>query len=245
MTPHVLHTPPTRGSNSRNRRRRTGLTTPELLVAALILAMLMLAAFSLFKASWQSYDNLVWQTKVNMEARQALDDICDMLRNAGNDVDMTRPDKMTEGQVDPSSTSSRLTFFNTYFPTYQNYQTFRSNRDNIYYLTRFTGANLNTRVKIGQYIRSIELEYEYRLPSSDADPVWHFERVNNPSAIPAAAFLATTVYVTVKAEAQPYPNGTIYKRTLTGALRLRGPYGLMVPPSQYLGWDAVLPDEGD
>jgi hypothetical protein len=245
MTPDVI-TYSCRGSKQKNRRTRPGLTTPELLVTALILSILMLAAFSLFKTSWQSYDNLVWQTKVNMEARQTLDDICDMLRTSGNNVDMMRPLQMFEGQVSIDSTRNKLVLMTTDL----GYQTYLSRRggDNIWYMTRRFGASVrpeDTR-KVGQYIRSIELEYEYRLPaSSDADPVWRFVRVNDASANWNAAYLATTVYVTVKAEARPYADGTIYKRTLTGAIRLRGPHGMMLPPAQYFGPNLALPSDNN
>jgi hypothetical protein len=203
---------------------RRGVTVIELLIAGFLLTILMLAAFLLLKSSWQSYDNLVWQTKVNMEARQTLDDICDMIRMGGNDVDMMRPALMSQGQVNPSaSTDTILRFLPIGFVAEQTYSARRSSRDNIFYVVRKSGnsASPNFNRKVGQFLSTVQFEYEYRLPStSDADPVWRFSRVSNPNAVPDAAYLTTTVYVTVTAEAQPYPNGTVYR-------------GQIMPPAMY------------
>jgi hypothetical protein len=234
------------------RPSRHGVTVTELLVAAFLVGILVLAAFSLFKSSWQSYDNLVWQPKVNMEARQTLDDICDMIRMGGTNMDMMRPSQMTWGfgQVYAESTGNKLSLF-TNGPNDMTYQVWRSNRDNINYATRRNGSNPNNRKKFGQFIKSIQFEYEYRLPStSDADPVWRFRRVTPPgtssldqTAYLPAAYLATTIYVTVTAEAQPYgTNGPTYRRVLTGAVALRGPLGLTMPPAVYNTLQQVDPD---
>ncbi|MCS6776536.1 MAG: hypothetical protein RMJ43_01095 [Chloroherpetonaceae bacterium] len=218
-------------------RARAGLSTPELLVVLLVLIMIVGAVFALFRASWQSYDNLVWQTRVNLEARQSLDDICDMLRTAGNNIDMTWPSPMSEGQVDPISTPNRLTFL-TAGLGYVNYRVFSSVRERNNFLTRWPGASMAARRKVGQFIRAVEFEYEYRLPATGStDRTWRFVRVSHPALnplAPDASFLATTVYVTVHAEARPYgDNGPIYRRSLTGAVRLRGPHGLIMPPAVY------------
>jgi hypothetical protein len=216
---------------------RRGVTVIELLIAGFLITILMLAAFLLLKSSWQSYDNLVWQTKVNMEARQALDDICDLIRMGGNDVDMIRPAIMYQGQVNPDASSNQqLRFLPIGYVVEQTYYAKQSNRDNIYYIVRKSGnsANPTFNRKVGQFLRTVQFEYEYRLPSTnDADPVWRFRRVSNPIAEPTAAYLATTIYVTVTAEVQPYPNGTVYRRVLTGATSLRGPHGMVMPPAVY------------
>src|SRR5579883_2663614 len=83
--------PPCERNPERSRRgtsnAQRGITTLELLIAAIIVMILLTAASTLLNASWKSYQNLVWQNKVNMEARQALDDICDFVRMSGGNND--------------------------------------------------------------------------------------------------------------------------------------------------------------
>ncbi len=215
---------------------RHGLTLIELLVGLILLSILAAALMGLFRTSWLSYQNLVWQSKVNMEARRALDDLCDTLRMAGANVDLTSP-KETLPQVSsyPSSDANLITI--TRPPGYLLAIRYRSQalpaHDNQDYLQRVVGANWNNAKLVGQHIKSIEFEYEYRLPAAtENDTAWQSVRVSRPGN--AAAYLAHTVYVTVTAEVSPFGNnGATYTRRLTSAVHLRGPYNTRIPRAKY------------
>jgi prepilin-type N-terminal cleavage/methylation domain-containing protein len=203
-----------------------GMTLTELIVGLLLVSVLATAVMVLFRTSWLSYQNLVWQSKVNMEARRTLDDICDSLRKGGFDGDLTAP-----RYVNPQfNIATPITA--AFLPPVGNeiyYRTATVNGQK-YLLRRQIGGFR----KVGQHISLVEFEYEYRLPAtSETDTAWQSIRVSTPDT--DAMYLAHTVYVTVTAEVAPFGNGgATYRRKMTSAVHLRGPYNTRVPRAKYM-----------
>ena len=225
--------------NNRRKHYRShhGLTMIEMLIVALLAGVMIYACFSLLKGSWQSYDNLHWQSRVNMEARRALDDICYHIRMSGSAQDMTYP-ALLRPQVEPASDSQVISIKPIGRDSEIVYQTATKNATSYYgktevqsFLVRVLGQGENANVP-ARFIKNIEFEYEYRLPSLDEnDATWRSVRVSNPQ-FTDAIYLAHTIYVTVTAES-PRINGQIYTRRLTSAVRLRTPYNTQVPLATY------------
>jgi prepilin-type N-terminal cleavage/methylation domain-containing protein len=224
-----------------------GVTLTELLVAALLVSVLVAAAFGLFRTSWLSYQNLVWQSKVNMEARRTLDDICDHLRMGGVNGDLTAPMttapqvKPIEGNVFYGSSASQLEFTPIGSdPVF--YRAYPHPRHGGSYLMRRAGGSMRSPANmVGQFVTDVSFEYEYRLPATNEnDAVWRTVRVSNPgvgnNGFPnnSAAYLAHTVYVTVTSQVSPYGDGgQTYTRRLTSAVHLRGPFNSRIPPAKF------------
>ena len=217
-----------------SRMMRRGMTLTELLVGLILVSVVAMAVMALFRTSWLSYQNLVWQSKVNMEARRTLDDICDTLRMGGANIDLTSPARAPKPQVHPSVSGANIVQM---YPigqaaevTYQVLQ--RHGGQN--YLTRQVGqATANIRL-VGQHIKQVDFEYEYRLPAgSENDTAWQSIRVSRPGNV--GGNLAHTIYVTVTAEVSPFgSDGTTYTRRLTSAVHLRGPYNTRIPRAKYI-----------
>ncbi len=226
--------------------KRRGMTLTELMVGIILISILSAAIMVLFRTSWLSYQNLVWQSKVNMEARRALDDICDTLRMGGDNVDFSAPIP-SYYQISPYPYSNSNYLEIARFPSYPygaNYRTeVMADHDNQRYLRRAVGGDWDNARLVGQDIKSIEFEYEYRRPAtSENDTAWQSVRVSRPGPNNAlggrnndAAYLAHTIYVTVTAEVSPFGNGgTTYTRKMTSAVHLRGPYNSRTPRAKYV-----------
>jgi prepilin-type N-terminal cleavage/methylation domain-containing protein len=217
-----------------------GVTLTELMIALVLLSVLVAAAFGLFRSSWLSYQNLVWQSKVNMEARRTLDDVCDHLRMGGFNRDMTAPTISTP-QVTPTpyTTANILEFEPVGYGNKVLYRVQPKYGNST--LTRLVGSNRSNARMVGQFVTNVSFEYEYRLPANNEnDAVWRTVRVSNPGAGNAgyphnpAAYLAHTVYVTFTSEVRPFGNdGQVYTRRLTSAVHLRGPFNSRIPPAKF------------
>ena len=228
------------------RTARHGLTLTELIVGLLLVSVMVAAVMALLRTSWLSYQNLVWQSKVNMEARRGLDDICDTLRMGGDSVDFTAPRvSYTQVAAWPSSDAQLLEI--SRFPWYTYGVIYRAQAMSAYgnqrYLRRNSGGGWNRARLVAQHIKTVEFEYEYRLPAtSENDRAWHSIRVRRPGPHAGlgvdnndAAYLAHTIYVTVTAEVSPYgPDGETYTRTMTSAVHLRAPYNTHIPRAKYV-----------
>ncbi|GEM_PF-4296056 len=207
---------------------RHGMTLTELIVGLLLVSILATAVMVLFRTSWLSYQNLVWQSKVNMEARRTLDDICDSLRMGGANIDLTSPD-----YINPQfnvGTPNRVAFFTPPNASEISYEVL-PNSDGQSYLKR---QQVGDWKMVGQHISRVEFEYEYRLPAtSENDTSWQSLRVSAPNR--DIRYLVHTVYVTVTAEVSPFGSGgTTYTRRMTSAVHLRGPYNTRTPRAKYV-----------
>jgi hypothetical protein len=226
------------------RRAIRGISTVELLIAVMTLSVVMIGVASLLNASWQSYRNLVWQNKANMEARRALDDICDTIRTGGNDNDMTLFKSAGMPQIltdipEYSNTGSEVGVEmhagspNTY------YYAVGQAPDGTNILIRAFGYN---EFDVAQYIDSVQFEYEYRQPAGLSQATWTLQRASDLYALDPVNYtyfyLPKTVYVTVNVRIPQSVTGVShdYTRTLTSAVTLRGPYDNAAPPAQ-----AILP----
>ena len=214
---------------ARRGRARRGITTVELLIALIIVSIVMYGVYGLIGSSWRSYQSLLWQNKANQEARQTLDDICDLIRFAGYDQDMIRTTAQQQTQVDSSSGADligviRIGSIGT--PTYCLTQ--QDATSSIFYLTRLDDEGTTS---VGQYVSTVEFEYEYRQPASLANPTWALKRVLIPSG--DIFYLVKTVYVTVNVTIPASVTGDqVYQRRLTSAVSLRAPYNTAAPPAQ-------------
>lgn len=211
-----------------HKRRLRGVTTLELLVALLVVSIVMTGVYVLVGASYQSYQDLVWQNKVNQEARQALDEVCDTIRFSGLDSDLIRPAENNAPQVYGNSDGNQVGV--TIIGGIGNQIYFQSETDpnsNTYYLTRL---DLPDKRAVSQFVDTVHFEYEYRTPAGPNDKTWQMKRVSEPSG--DVNYLIKTVYVTVTATIpSSVTHGQTYSRTLTSAATLRGPYNSVVPPA--------------
>lgn len=226
---------------------RHGLSLLELLLAILLTLVVIVAVQNLLLASWRSADDLIWQNRVNQEARQALDEICDAIRSTGDNLDMIAPQTSTFPQVGTASSNRSGSNSNTliciptnrqYNGTSVSYEARFSKALQAWYLVRtVTGATDAADVQaIASYVDKVTFEYEYRLPANNGASGWILRRVANPndpaigSTVP---YLISTIYVTVEASVSPYGKaGTTYRRRLTSAVHPRAPYNETVPPAQ-------------
>lgn len=233
----------------RVRRARRGFTLIEGLAAMLVVGILMAGSFNLLLASWRAYDNLVWQNKVNMEARQALDDICDDLRMAGANRDMINPVSFPGNSYYQVATNKNKPFDSSGRDKLQYQLPYDYSSGSPVYIVlaspggaRYLRGGVGLNRYVAQHIKEVLFEYEYRPPSTSTDDVvgtWTSVREspvrNSATSLPMdISKLTHTVYVTVVAEASPHgANGPSYTRRLTSAVHLRAPYNNAVPPSQY------------
>ena len=230
--------------NSRRVSRR-GLTMVEMLVALAILVVIMVGVAGLLETSWQSFSDLKWQNRVDSEARRALDAISDSVRVSGEPIDFyqTFDRRLTTAlgyNIDPFSTGQILNLNNTALESYN--QT--STSANVGYLARNGYYGSGTMAAV--YIDSVKFAYEYREISDPGNTTWAFDTVQglskkNPVYDPtngAIFYTVKTIYITVTASFNPYPNSIdsrTYTRTLTGAVTLRAPYNMPLPPAQIDG----------
>jgi hypothetical protein len=214
------------GASRRLRRpARRGMTPVEVILVVLLLSILLIAICHLLEASWQSYENLWWQNRVNATARQALDDLCDTLRMGGYAEDLLAPQR-PPGQVDGDTYFDPSRTIGFYLGDQHEYYQVRS-ANGISYLIYGQDPGGAGADAIAPFIKEVRFEYEYRLPADGTDSPWQFVRVGDPTGHEQ---LIRTVYVTVTAETPPVGlNGQVYRRTLTSAVQLRGPYNLMLP----------------
>jgi hypothetical protein len=208
---------------------RRGLTTVEMLVALIVAVVALIGVSAFMNASWRAYQNLIWQNKVNQEARQALDAICDMVRMAGNDRDVLMPISLSN-QVLTGSAEGVLVVSPISGIGNVRYEQQTQSGTGIGYLTRTLGAET---IASAQFVTQVRFEYEYRLPATTTQgkPTWTMVRVSNPAAVSANP-LVRTVYIIVTTTARPDPIGPTYTRTLSSAVQLRGPYNAALPPAQ-------------
>jgi Tfp pilus assembly protein PilW len=221
-----------------------GFTLTETLVALVVMFLVLAGAWTLLAASGRVYDDIVWQNRVNAEARQAIEDICDSVRLSGQDQDLiSRPATSALPQVlvpvAPDTTAMLLNCFTLPAGTLVTYTVQQSPTSGDYILTRqFQRSSLD---EAARYIVNVHFDYEYRTPTSAAtsatDTRWQMTRLSdlgswsgtNQSLNPAN--LITVVYVTITAQVTPYSGGPTYQRTLHSAVHLRGPYNTTVPPA--------------
>jgi Tfp pilus assembly protein PilW len=210
------------------------LTLIEMLVAGFLTLIALIAVANLLLTSWRSYDNIVWQNRVNQEARQALDDVCDALRMGGFPYDATWPIPRTndsQRQVRQASNANRI-LFDKPAVARLGYQIPPASVNNpITYLAR-SGTGM-PREAVAAFVTNVHFEYEYRVRAT-GDPnnaAWIYVRTNNPSD--DQKFLINTVYVTVTT--QSVYNGQTFARTLTSAVNMRTPYNRTVPLAQSNG----------
>ena len=214
---------------------RRGVTMIELLVTLLIISVIMTGVYNLLEASWNAYTTVVWQNTVNREAHRALDDICDTVRSSGNDLDMTTTFKRSGPLTANIYNGTHLHLaVKRKDGGYNYYPSIQGNGTNV--LVRNDGGTEKT---VAQYITDVHFAYEYRNVSQN-DASWTFSNVNsiidvNTGQRLPSAYLVKTVYVTVTASYQPYPNGQTYTRTLHSAVTLRMPYNTPLPLSQQNG----------
>lgn len=203
--------------------RRRGLTLTETLIAMLLVFMLVAAGYNLLSAAITSSDTLVWQTRVNQDARHALDAICETLRTGGELVDAYNPNAnrgaMLYGGRDYVSVGNDVA----------GPQTIDFKTD-----TPIGTALTRNRELIGQFVESVVFEYEFRKAGTgnNLDP-WVMVRISPYSLndqFPDIPGAVRTVYVTVTSTARPYGNnGPVFSRTLRSAIHLRAPYNAPMP----------------
>lgn len=227
--------------------RRRGVSLIELMASLLVISVLLIASFNLINASWHSYQNLVWQNKVNKEARQALDDICDWLRAGGNDADMLNlnyPSYATRfPQILPDSSVSRVGVFtppsvpNTGTDCFRTYvfsdgtTNLEHNQSSDMTIADAFADPQSHPYKTAQFVNTISLSYEYRVPSALGQRVWLLSRTSAPNS--TTQYLIRTIYVQVTASYQPEGDGgPVFSRTLQSAVSLRKPYFNGASPSQ-------------
>jgi prepilin-type N-terminal cleavage/methylation domain-containing protein len=205
------------------RRAARGFTFIEFLVAALIMGVLASGVGMLLMAHWMAYNDTFWQNRVNMEARQALDDICDDIRMAGNGQDTISYPNGTAQITGLSSGVNQIAFKNAESVIPISYAIPTTNNPNNLLVRTITGSD----VAVAMYITNITFDYEYRQRSQDPSQPWNYYRVPTPSANVLDDL--TTIYVTVTASVpSSLTGGTSYSRTLTSAVHFRAPYNANV-----------------
>ena len=236
--------------NSRRVGRR-GLSLIELLVSLTILLVIMVGVAGLLESSWQSFSDLKWQNRVDSEARRALDAVSDSVRMSGQPVDFynyftKRSGDPYAANIIPSSTGTALNVNNEALESYY-LSDYNINGNDIGYLARDATQSVNGGSTMGAvYISGINFAYEYREVSKPGDTQWTFDTVqgiqkNKPATDPTNGvvfYTVKTVYITVTASFNPYPgsiDSRTYTRTLTGAVTLRQPYDMPLPPAQIDG----------
>jgi Tfp pilus assembly protein PilW len=217
-------------------RLRSGYTLIELLIAATITVAFLATGAALLKAGSNAYDDLVWQPRVDQEAQQALDDICDTLRLSGDEHDLLVQVRSTGPQqvyipMNGESTASTLDFTNQYGAAII-YQVQQSPSTGLPYLTRQYGNNVNS---VATYVVTVNFEYEYRKVAQIKDAAWEFSRLSDLASWNGTTtnpvYLIDMVYITVTAQVTPYPDGPQYQRTLRSAVHLRAPFNSLLPPA--------------
>ena len=203
----------------------------------------MVGVSALLNASWKSYQNLIWQNKANMEARRALDDICEVIRMSGNEPPTNTTLPYGYPQIRPDFVGTGFSYeivvdvdqhgINTTNYVYAA----QTAADGINYLVRMWN---NSRIEsVAQFVDSVTFEYEYRQPDTSGGTTWQMHRVskledfvNNGDL--SIFHLIKTVYVTVNVRIPKNITGADkeYTRTLTSAVTLRGPYDDPAPPAQ-------------
>ena len=232
----------------------------ELLVALFILTFLMVGIAGMLNSSWQSFSDLKWQNRVDSEARRALDALSDTIRTSGWHQDLYdssggsyRPDGLDGQNVRrdvlggnrfTSNTAISVTNpLGNIYSYYIDYTADSATGNQIPYLARFTPAGKQIAAL---YIKSVNFDYEYRQPLGTSATTWSFTRTDDPEnsprvagvADPIAYYTTKTVYITVTAEYNPYPNSIdsrTYTRTITGAVTLRAPFNAPLSPAQVNG----------
>jgi hypothetical protein len=201
------------------------MTPVEVILVVLLLSILLIAIYHLVEASWQAYQNLWWQNRVNATARLALDDLCDTIRMGGYAEDLLAPQN-EPNQVDGDTHFDPSRMIGFLIGDQHDYYQVKS-ANSISYLIFGQDASGEGADAIAPYIQEVRLEYEYRLPADGTNHPWQFVRVGDPTGHEP---MIRTVYITVTAETPAVGlNGQIYRRTLTSAVQLRGPYNLMLP----------------
>jgi hypothetical protein len=201
------------------------MTSVEVSLVLLLLSILLIAIYHLLEASWQAYQNLWWQNRVNATARLALDDLCDTIRMGGYAEDLLAPQKPM-AQVDGNTYFDPSRMIGFLIGDQHTYYQVRS-AGGISYLIFGQDASGEGADAIAPYIKEVRFEYEYRLSADGTNRPWQFVRVGDPTGHESQI---RAVYITVTAETPPVGlNGQVYRRTLTSAVQLRGPYNLMLP----------------
>jgi hypothetical protein len=208
----------TRPKASRALARR-GFTFFEFLVAGLIIVVVGGGIGMILQAHWNAYRDTLYQNRVNLEARRALDAICDQIRAGGASNDAI-DNRNTFPAITTGSNVNQLELLRTLDdePIEIRTQTIGGSP----YLIFNYGApgTLSDAFKIAQYITSLRFEYEYRAWSQDSG--WTFVRTTVPDGYYSRI---STIYVTVTATIpSSITGGPAYTRTLTSAAHLRGPY---------------------
>ena len=217
------------------RASRRGLTMSELLVAMFIMLIIMVGIAGLLESSWQSFSDLKWQNRVDSEARRALDAICDSVRSSGPQIDRYEDlTKQSTGSANIYTDSSEieLKLLNDFADDYY----VVSDQISPPYLASYHYGQNGLDMK-AIYISDVHFAYEYRQASTPNNPQWTFNTVQGltPFANSNIYFTVKTIYVTVTASYNPYPNsidGRTYTRTLTSAVTLRAPYNAPLAPAQ-------------
>lgn len=218
----------THGKRSGFRRLRRGIILIELIVTLLTVSVVVGAVAILFDITWVSYSNTLYQNTANMEARRALDEICEDIRYAGQYKDAFSAEDIGSRVWASGSQAKQILFpladYSSPIDTTYHLET----ANGINYMGRLQG-NPPQRLAIAQYVDDVYFEYEYRhkVPGSNQ---WEFIRTNALTDEQAKA--VSTIYVTVKATITigSGPNQRIYTRTLRSAAHPRTPYNVMIPP---------------
>lgn len=198
---------------------RRGFTLFEFLVAGLIIVAVGSGIGLILQAHWNAYRDTLYQNRVNLEARRALDAICDQIRAGGANNDAI-DHRNNSPSVTTGSDVNRLVLLRTL--DYAQIDIRTVTIDGSPYLIFNYGSpdSLSDAFKVAQYITNLQFEYEYRAWSQDNG--WTFVRTTVPDNYYARI---STIYVTVTATIpSSITGGPAYTRTLTSAAHPRGPY---------------------
>lgn len=213
----------------------------EFLAAALIVGVISSAIGMMLMAHWSAYNTTLYQNRVNMEARRALDAICDDIRLSGyGQSQIASPNPQPQvywtgipvGGL-PSSDQNNITIYQALGGLSIGYTVPDANNpngSNPNNLLERMDPGRNNNVAIAMYISQINLEYEYRQRSTDPTQPWIYYRTPTPEANGSSEINElTAIYVTVTATIPTSVTGAqAYTRTLTSAVHFRAPYNANV-----------------
>jgi type II secretory pathway pseudopilin PulG len=231
--------------------RAYAFTLIEALVSLVILTVILMAGWSLFVGANNAYQDIVWQNRVNQEARQALDDMCDMVRLSGSNQDLlSQPLLPAEAQFLSTPGISTLGTLECPIAGGGGYVTYTVQQRNPPagddFLTRQITKKVNAppTEAVAQYLVTVNFEYEYRV-SVPFDPLqqnsgsWttmrRTELGNQDGSSGNPICPVNVVYIQVTAQVTPFPGGLPYTRTLRSAVHPRCLYNLTVPGSIPIG----------
>lgn len=218
-------------TEARYRRALPGFTFVEVMAVLMILLVVGMGVYQMAMSGWRAYASVMWQNRVNMEARQTLDELCDAVRVAGAQTDTTYGATLSERQLGANSNKSRLVF----------HTNINQDNSNPPWTTATVEQHPATgtghmRVKVGDqtadsigvFIDEVRFDYELRDPSPDGQ--WKMRVVPGDQIKQNELARVTTVYVTVKSSIAPYGSTDMtYSRIFSSAVHMRAPYASPLP----------------